>query len=241
MISNIDKNPWSIQSIFDLRYFVCPSCSYKDHSKQQFVNHALKSHPSESKNGLLRVSDQSLNDIDFSWSVMKNILSGETDIFHNEDFAKDNNEEEFKEEKIDVDSVNQQTVTIVPSIGSNLDILSNSLTNKEESKVPDKNELFSVVSFPQSFVMLPDLKVHHCSHCEKYFCTLSAFQKHVNETHTCSTVKISIVKAKKEDEEISIKNDDESDYELPENDIFNDDSENDEEFDLIVNLRNMAM
>ena len=39
------ENPWSIQSIYEFQYFLCPSCPFKDHSKQEFINHAYEAHP----------------------------------------------------------------------------------------------------------------------------------------------------------------------------------------------------
>ena len=58
----IDQNPWNIQSLFDLQYFNCPSCLYKDNSRQEFVNHAYKSHP-ESKQYLSNIKDRSMSDL----------------------------------------------------------------------------------------------------------------------------------------------------------------------------------
>ena len=39
------KNPWTISSIYELQYFNCLSCSYKNKSKQNFVDHAYECHP----------------------------------------------------------------------------------------------------------------------------------------------------------------------------------------------------
>ena len=39
------ENPWNIDSIYDLQYFNCPSCIFKDHSKQEMVNHVFEFHP----------------------------------------------------------------------------------------------------------------------------------------------------------------------------------------------------
>ena len=39
------KNPWHVDSVFDLQYFCCPECPRKIKGKQEFVNHASKSHP----------------------------------------------------------------------------------------------------------------------------------------------------------------------------------------------------
>ena len=39
------ENPWNIDSIYDLQYFNCPSCIFRDHSKQEIINHAYEFHP----------------------------------------------------------------------------------------------------------------------------------------------------------------------------------------------------
>ena len=39
------ENPWNIQSIYELQYFNCPNCIYKNQSKQDFINHAFENHP----------------------------------------------------------------------------------------------------------------------------------------------------------------------------------------------------
>ena len=60
-------NPWAIQSIFELLYFNCPSCGYKDHSKQEFINHAYEHHP-KSIEHLIQIKDD-LIDIDLPWEL----------------------------------------------------------------------------------------------------------------------------------------------------------------------------
>ena len=73
------ENPWSIYSIYELQYFNCPSCSFKDHSKQDFVNHAFEFHP-EFLN-YLKIHDNSLDDIIRPWEgLKKEIKIEETDF-----------------------------------------------------------------------------------------------------------------------------------------------------------------
>ena len=60
-------NPWKITSIYDLQYFNCPSCVYKNHSKQEFINHAYEVHP-VCVNHLDNVDDNSLGDISCPWN-----------------------------------------------------------------------------------------------------------------------------------------------------------------------------
>ena len=62
----MDLNPWNIQSIFELQYFLCPVCPFKNGCKQDIVNHAFETH-SESVNYLTRIEDGSLDDVQCPW------------------------------------------------------------------------------------------------------------------------------------------------------------------------------
>ena len=56
------ENPWNIQSLYELQYFLCPSCIYKNQSKQELVNHAYECHP-ESIEYLMNLHDHSMMDM----------------------------------------------------------------------------------------------------------------------------------------------------------------------------------
>ena len=56
------ENPWNIGSIYELQYFNCPRCEFKDHTKQIFINHAFEYHH-ESVEFLTNLKDGSLNDV----------------------------------------------------------------------------------------------------------------------------------------------------------------------------------
>ena len=60
------ESPWNIQSIYELQYFNCPSCFFKDNSKQEFINHACEIHP-ESIEHLKNIQGKSLTDIVLPW------------------------------------------------------------------------------------------------------------------------------------------------------------------------------
>ena len=61
-------NPWEIQSIYDLQFFNCPACVYKDVSKESFVCHAYENH-SDSTTFLANIKDGSLDDIHCPWRL----------------------------------------------------------------------------------------------------------------------------------------------------------------------------
>ena len=39
------ENPFSIEPIAGMRYFICPLCEFKSQCKQEFMKHARGSHP----------------------------------------------------------------------------------------------------------------------------------------------------------------------------------------------------
>ena len=63
-------NPWNIKSVYELQYFVCPSCVFKDPSKQNIINHAYEFHP-ESIDYLVKIKDDSFTDIICPWDTIK--------------------------------------------------------------------------------------------------------------------------------------------------------------------------
>ena len=56
------ENPWHVESLYEYQYFNCPSCSFKNPSKQDFVDHTFDIHP-ESVENFKKISDGSLSDI----------------------------------------------------------------------------------------------------------------------------------------------------------------------------------
>ena len=80
-----DFNPWNIQSIYQFQFFNCPTCLFKDNSKQEFINHALKLHP-ESEANLSKICDGSLQDINWPFDKVTDTLDTchetETDLNH---------------------------------------------------------------------------------------------------------------------------------------------------------------
>ena len=61
-------NPWNVASLYEYQYFNCPECSYRNDSKQEFVNHTFHTHP-ESVDYFRKISDISLSDIITPWEL----------------------------------------------------------------------------------------------------------------------------------------------------------------------------
>ena len=68
---SIFKEPWDIQSIYELNYFCCATCTFRDRSKQKLVNHAVSKHP-DAVGYLMLIQDGSLGDVDIPWEPRSN-------------------------------------------------------------------------------------------------------------------------------------------------------------------------
>ena len=62
------QNIWGFQSIYDLQFFNCSACNYKDKSKQEFVFHICNIHPESINNLILNIQDGSIDDIKCPWN-----------------------------------------------------------------------------------------------------------------------------------------------------------------------------
>ena len=69
-MENYLSNPWNIQSLYDLQFFNCPCCTFKIKSRQDFVYHAYENHV-ECSEFLEKIKDDSLQDLDCPWSIIK--------------------------------------------------------------------------------------------------------------------------------------------------------------------------
>ena len=109
------ENSWIIQSIYEFQYFNCPSCLYKNHSKQEFVNHACDFHPEYIKY-LLNISDDSIKDIEFPWNIHKKEIETKENVFVNlqsEEFEVNIDNSTPKESIIDYISGNNSVLDTV--------------------------------------------------------------------------------------------------------------------------------
>ena len=66
------ENPWNVHSIYEFQYFNCPTCNFKEKSKQEFVNHAYKDH----SNSVIYLSNLCDADIVCPWDVKDTNLQG---------------------------------------------------------------------------------------------------------------------------------------------------------------------
>ena len=62
------QNVWIFQSLYDLQFFNCPACAYKEKSKQEFVYHICNIHPESINNFILNIQDGSIDDVICPWN-----------------------------------------------------------------------------------------------------------------------------------------------------------------------------
>ena len=65
----INNHPWQIKSIYELQYFICPSCDFKNQNKQEFIHHANEIHPEAIHYLKTTIEDNSLEDVWCPWEI----------------------------------------------------------------------------------------------------------------------------------------------------------------------------
>ena len=74
---DVQNNPWSILSLYELLHFNCPSCNFKHSAKQDFVTHALNAHK-ECIPYLKNIKDNSMEGIVVEWNLIENLKDDAT-------------------------------------------------------------------------------------------------------------------------------------------------------------------
>ena len=204
MWSITEENPWNIQSLYDLQFFNCPSCDFKDYLKQDFVNHAHKFHP-EAYPYLNNIKDGSTDDVlipnednifDFKPEFDSDISSPHTGLdVKIEEFDDMGNNENVKsdKQKLSFDAtldLKPELATDISSPYSGLDLNIdefNNLKMTQNVKMDDQK-----LSFDTSYVALEleDFKTDHiykldhkCERCNEAFLTKKELISHYNVEH----------------------------------------------------------
>ena len=185
---NGNNNPWDIKSIYELQYFNCPKCVYKNNSKQEFVLHTNENHPEAIKK-LINISDGSLDDVYCPWGTtdfvdVQNEFNDNTDIIT----VKDKNTPE--------NFTSPELIKEKPNALNNTD------------KVVTENKYQCCIcseSFKSLTIFLRHKRTHkkqdengktyyNCSKCDKKFNSMNHVKKHINYVHKglrkCVTCKI---------------------------------------------------
>ena len=136
-------NPWNINSIYELQFFNCPSCIFKNNSKQEIVNHSYQFHP-ESIDFLANISDNSLSDVICPWSEnLTKIKSEPKDESWNTDFIKIEDPGCSNEPQLHLDSHFMSEYSNAPGSedNSNVDYSEELSNNAFESNEPFLSEI----------------------------------------------------------------------------------------------------
>ena len=164
MTSSEVLNPWNIQSIYDLQYFDCPSCEFKNHSKQRFVNHAFDSHPN-SIEYLSLIHDGSFDDVVCPWDIIKMEDKVSVDLIEGPLELSEANDEKFQ-------------MDIIPSENSDFQ----NYESKEKCEVCN-------ISFSKELYKCHLQTVHgyskefQCNYCYLTFKCIPSLKKHEKIVH----------------------------------------------------------
>ena len=119
-------NVWNFQYLYELQFFNCPACNYKDKSKQEFVDHACAVHP-ESITYLMNFSD--INDVICPWNRIDIKEENIIDKYS----AKKNEVTEKSDDERSVQNLEESDVEIV-EVDTKYDII-----ESKKSLAKDKN------------------------------------------------------------------------------------------------------
>ena len=190
-----------------MQYFNCPSCIFKNCSKQEIVSHAYECHP-ESVNFLTKISDNSLSDIICPWNdyiIKEEILEDFSNNFndiHKDDSARDILSEIKIEETNLVEAINCKDLMYDETIekcakqkNENYKTLENSNTVNNIKISPASvrmirlsesqlNHYLNVLYRPtKTDSNVTEFPSKRCEICKKIFSSLSSLKMHIEVTH----------------------------------------------------------
>ena len=175
------QNIWGFQSIYDLRFFNCPACNYKDKSKQEFVFHICNIHPESINNLILNIQDGSIDDIKCPWNRKEESTEIIDIDVKTEEFI---NEEPIGNE----DFVNEETNTLEQDVFEMEEEISIIKSDPEVKTFQQSNDKTPAVSNTSNTIYYKDitsfkLRKEECNHCGLKFPTDEVLQKHVSVVH----------------------------------------------------------
>ena len=156
------ENLWSFHSIYELQFFNCPSCNYKNKSKQEFVDHACKVHP-ESINNLMNIKD--ISDLVCPW-----------------------NEIEIKDEIIELVDDNDDSNESEINISDTTDYHENQslVTTPNKNKHPEPERQFAERSEVANVSVIYENKGNACEKCGKVFKSNYKLKEHISVSEILS-------------------------------------------------------
>ena len=195
------EDPWSIQSLFELQFFVCPSCAYKNNSKQEFVYHAYNIHP-ESIEKLKIINDDSISDVNCPWNeieIKEETVSEQTDIEDNMDNCQNGEMLEiFKEDLDPLDETENDFQNEESFIQNNdhkcqycAEIFDDHITLKKHIRLLcpnlDDNTRKHLGIKPLSTAN-QDKNNNKCKYCGKEYSKIKTLRTHINYHHGAKSI-----------------------------------------------------
>ena len=193
------ENPWNIESIYELQYFNCPVCIFKDHSKQELIYHAFENHP-DCINYLEKITDNSLKDVSLPWNN-EPITEIKLEPTETDDTELDIGplncephieiEDDFGEKIITFDenpianpSENDHITETSESILTNINVegltevkIENCFDEKSIDLSEQGNDFGNVLEDPLKSIY------NYCEICDQYFSSKNTFDQHLNFVH----------------------------------------------------------
>lgn len=192
----MEENVWNIQSLYDLQFFLCPSCTYKNNLKQEFINHVYELHP-DSDQYLKNITDGSLRDVEIPTLNIndefdQNLVLYPSNEFHFEIDLKNESIENSVENSID--SVNNGDIYCeqcdldfcnLSSLQDHIRLLHLDNTNNDKK--------YKCESCVKTFLKKQSLKTHllthenegkkKCDYCEKIVRIKTELKRHLISEH----------------------------------------------------------
>ena len=196
-VESIDENPWNIESLYDLQYFNCPACDFKNGSKQTFVCHAFSDHP-ESVEFLKNISDESLNNILCPWNtkttdtpILTWLSKGQSNfraskVEPNNDDIDEDDPLKTNSESENVDSFNEINsdtfkMEVVDNLNSNAEDISGS--NLGVNQTLENNVQEDSDSVESTLAVKTVHEGHKCDTCGMIFPRIKGLKMHIDRSH----------------------------------------------------------
>ena len=193
-------NPWNIQSIYELQYFNCPSCVFKNSSKQELVDHAYEIHP-ESIDYLSKINDNSLSDVTCPWNEILIKIKQESNEHMEPDELNDplNNEALFE---VNTEQLDYNLTKVKPEIEATFnEIIVDKALYGEKSEQLDTD--FTEINAGENFkscsvggihkesdldpsnleIMDSKIEERKCQFCGKVFSSKGNLKEHLKHVH----------------------------------------------------------
>ena len=168
------ENPWNVQTIYAMQYYVCPSCTYKHISKQNFMCHAFDTHP-ESVDYMKNIKDGSLSDILCPWDSNNGKINHDAEeiISNVKEEFDDNNDLHFFEDEtyIENDLQNSEYSKTKTEFGT---------TSKDPLESKTQNIEYDLKNSKDIHEGKTDFK---CYSCIRFFPSKQSFQEHISYFH----------------------------------------------------------